>query len=227
MSATTPSLESEMSSEEETEHLPKGWTEVAYDIPVTHNGARDRIREILGAHGLMFSSQSVYRGPKNPAMDAALQKELDYLRSRGVSFIFRLLTPAFNEQDSVWLADEMARKTLEDMDTVEAGMENLERALAGEVTITRSVRKRGKLVQVPVDLLSTGDSRIRDAKKLLDAMDAVTERFQGSDIALAQGERIQLRIRQVRAWVEKVEKGYLKWAENEKARRAQAKGAKA
>jgi CRISPR/Cas system-associated endoribonuclease Cas2 len=222
VSAQQPELESQVREEDRTEHLPHGWVEASYDIPVTQNSVRDRIRDILGAHGLMFSSQSVYRGPLNPSMDAELQKELDYLRSTGVSFIFRLLTPSFNESDSVWLADEIARKTLEDMDVVEDGMETLEKAMAGQVTITRPVKKRGKIEQVPVDLLSTGDSRIRDAKKLLDAMDAVTERFQGSDIALAQGEKIQRRIRQVRAWVEKVEARYVKWAEREKARRKKA-----
>lgn len=203
------------------EHLPTGFTQIIYGIPVGANSLRDRIREIVKAHGLwsIDIGGSVYLGMKNPKMDdelnqvlAKLEEEVKAKMIKG--FSFRVFAGDFDQATAAFFKDRIVANVLGEMDLVEGSIDQLEKALAGEVQIVDE--KTGK----DRNLATLGESRIRDAKKLLEGMDAVTERFQGSLAAELEGDRIRRRVAQVRAWVERVETGHKRFVAVQKARAA-------
>ena len=196
-------------------HLPKGWVQVVYGIPETSSGLRDRLRKIVKGYGLISIDLggSVYMGVRKLELDNALGNIVKKIeRETGMKDLVRLIPGDYDELEAAFFKDRVTGNLLSDAQEAEQAIAELEKALAGEITL---VDKENK----PRDLLSLGESRLRSAKKVLESADAVTARFAGIEALEQESERIRLRMTQIRTWVESVDKGYKRWAEIERARR--------
>jgi hypothetical protein len=197
-------------------HLPKGWVLTSYGIPEKSASLRDRLRKVLKAHGLISIDVipgSVYFGVREPELDKALEyiiKEIE--KETGLKDLVKLLPGDFDEVTAAFLKNRIVANLLGDVEEAQGSIAELEKALAGEITLVDPKTKK------PRDLLSLGESRIRNARHVIQEADSVTSRFGGSEALEAEAERIRLRMTQIRTWVDAVEKGYKRWAEVEKAR---------
>src|SRR5712692_3836100 len=157
------------------EHIQTDWALAVYGIPTEQTQIRRRVCRLLRRHGFwsIDIGGSVYTGPIVPELDGKLHKLLQELASK-----FRLtealnihwIIGDFDAATTTMFRDQVLQGIREDQAMIEENLDELQRALAGQATITDN---KGKVR----DLLTTGASRLDAAEKLLADMEAVIERY--------------------------------------------------
>lgn len=196
----------------EKEHLPSKWVLVIYGVKAEDKILSTRLRWIVKKYGLWSIDRggSVYIGLSNPDLDKALQSTVDTLRDKygDLSQTFHMITGEYDEPTTDMFKTSVTESVLDDINLVNESMITFEKAMVGEVEIKRHDG-------TPANLLTVGELRISNAKRILEGAENVLYRFQKEDINI---EQLKTRIEQVRAWVEKIESVYREWAKMEKAK---------
>lgn len=194
--------------------LPKNWYLAVYGIPQGESGLRRRLCRVLKTHGLQSIDRggSVYMGPVNAKMDVHVRNVVDKLRAKtGMSDLVTLFEGDYDQATAAVFLSKVVGRAMEEMGMEEAKIAELQRALAGEVKI---VNEKGK----EQNIVTTGYGRIDSAKKAIEEVDSLIIRFQGSASLEQEGERIRTRVEQLRAWLQKIEGGFTRYAAAERAR---------
>jgi predicted translin family RNA/ssDNA-binding protein len=192
--------------------MQEGWILVIYGIPCELDWYRERLREICRTYGLTKIDRggSVYLGPENPDFDARMSEALRELESvAGGQRLVYFVRGRYSKEQALALKDAMVRSVLEEIDLIEKSMDQVEKALAGEIEIKD---RDGEVLE---DLTAWSRRRIYSAKNILDDCERVAIRLDakyGEDAT-----KIRQKVSQVRAWVEKIEKGVTKYAAAKKA----------
>ncbi len=199
-------------------HLPTNWVLVVYGIPSRSDSLRDRLRKILKRHGLysIDIGGSVYMGVRKVDLDTRVNEIIEKLkRDTGMAELVHFIVGDYDEVTAAFFKDRITENVQADVRLVEESIVELEKALAGEIVLKDPKTEKER------DLMSLGESRIRNAKLLLESAEAVVARFTGNAALEADADRIRLRMTQIRTWVGSVENGFKRWADVERARRKQ------
>jgi hypothetical protein len=194
--------------------LQEGWILVIYGIPSTPelDWHRERLRSICRMYGLASIDRggSVYLGPEKPEFDARMSDALRELESvAGGQRLVHFVRGRYSIEQALAFKDATVRSVLQEIDLIEKNMDQVEKALAGEIEIKN---RDGEVLE---DLTAWSRRRIYSAKNILDDCERVAIRLDakyGEDAT-----KIRQRVAQVRAWVEKIEKGVTRYAEAKKA----------
>jgi hypothetical protein len=182
--------------------IQEGWVLVIYGIPTGYDWHRERLRQICRAYGLAKIDRggSVYLGPENPDFDARMAAALRELEAvAGGARLVHFVRGRYSAEQALYFKDTMVRSVLEEIDLIEKSMDEVEKALAGEIEV------KDKEGNVKEDLTDWAKRRINSAKNILDDCDKAAVRLDakyGEDAV-----KIRQRVSQVRAWVEKIEEG--------------------
>ena len=195
--------------------IQEGWVLVIYGIPSGFDWHRERLRQICRMYGLAKIDRggSVYLGPENPDFDARMAAALRELESvAGGARLVHFVRGRYSPEQALVFKDATVRSVLEEIDLIEKSMDQVEKAIAGEIQVKD---KEGK-IREGRDLADWAKRRINSAKELLDDCERVALRLDakyGEDAV-----KIRQRVAQVRAWVEKIEKGVKSYAATQKAK---------
>ena len=184
-------------------HLPSSWIIVDYQIPETHRNLRNRIFDVCISGGLSGRG-SYYCGPSNTALDQEIVDTISKVKAQlGEGDWIDYIQPTCNDHDAEVLRDKAVGGAFDEMKRVEENIEQLERILAGDEKVYGK-NDKGETIERKVE--SFGPARIRDAKSSLEYMDSVLQRFQGNAEMENAADGIKLRVKEISAYVEKVDK---------------------
>lgn len=196
----------------EADHLKKEWVLVIYGIPSELSYLGDKLRWICRSHGLWSIDRggSVYLGPRDPALDQDLNKVIEQLRSKAKTEekLVHFILGDYSGPQSSYFSQRLFTEVSEDIDLIETSIDELEKALAGEINLKD---KEGK----DRNLQSLGYNRVFNARRMLEGIDSVAIRFErAEDRDFAN--KVRIRIRQIGAWIDKVDLGFKRWLKVQK-----------
>lgn len=145
-------------------------------------------------------------------LDADLVRVIEELRQKagGEQFV-HVITGDYTSETASYFLNQVGKAVFEDVDLIEENIGELEQALAGVVVIRD---RKGK----PRNLVTTGRGRLINAENLLQSLDTVVARYGAGEGTGKLAEKLRIRVAEVRAWVQKVQIGYDRYAASKKRR---------
>ncbi len=194
------------------ERLPSKWVLVVYGVKAEDRQLSTKLRWIVKKYGLWSIDRggSVYVGPSNPDMDSELMKTVEELKDRygDLSETFHMFEGEYNEQTTEMFFNKMVENISSDLDLLENSIMEIVKAINGEMVIKRYGINE-------VNLLTTGILRINNAKRIINSVRNVIERFQKEQVEM---DTIKTKLDQLSQKLKEVESVYKDWAKVEKAK---------
>jgi virulence-associated protein VapD len=198
------------------EVIEPGWVLVVYGIRREHQNIRERIRTLLRRHGFVSCDLggSVYLGVRSQELDERLNKLYRALvQSTGQRDLVHFITGEYDVTTALKFTSLVDESIVRDMQMVKKSINELEEALAGNIVLKDSYGNQRNLVSV-------GESRIRNALLILENLDTAVQRLSEGRGLQSHADELRQRVKEMTAWVRQVKVGFDRFAAVEKARQA-------